>query len=1194
MSQWQFPPSVLKFVLCAFARDEFVNLKNLVSKIICQRWMPLILLPLLCSLIYAAPEASPTGASDEVFRQLLYLPAPTPRTSAPDEEAEKQNKRPPDFYDGAHVPPDNAPDADLLDYWERWADTSNHEGLRPSDVVRERLLAACEDAPERLPRLLSFMPDTEEASDRIKKLYDAAQGDARFDDGWRKSVREWLMMHSKYFLSDLMGLAQKAKDKDGYIDKDEALNALANVDWESAAPLLQTLSGGSQPRVAAQALKLLYQHAVEEKDSADEEKYRARLQAVAADRNAPAKARDTVIEALSFTEWPGRDEWYLSLFADDTLREPTDGSYLYSPLTTLFNRDPDKWIPVMAKLVESKDPAVRQNAANCLVDYVNSHPRRDAILPVLRWLSDPDWLDINGTERAWFMQHMNDVEIPESVPGLIWIVENEKSNRMWAARTLAHYKDPRAIPALKKALADEQNESYREYIIEGLLASGGITEAEQLSALEAYALKLTTEEGRQELERYGFDESNPLPPTVSIGKYLARQKEPPEALVRATLARVESLQRMNPAQARALLGVIQGWQSRLVDLDMLHRIGAGNADATMIANALERREKLRTTVAAELQSLVGAGGAPQGVAAVLLEDALLAQNILGTGDEATQIALLACARLVQMPLPVAQVGALLRSKNANLSLAAERYLLAEDSPLARELLWEHHPQQAFITGWRENIRLISENNFAAMDKAEEKLRAELLKPEDAPLEIFALLGDDEQPLYVLRVYARRAVYTHYEEARYSERVITGAELNRFRTFVTSNNVAELGPQFGFCRHDCWVAEFLMLKRQRGRRVFSHQGSGAWVTLLANFDMLGGDGAKIHYRLEDEIKGLEVLYADDTLPVKDVWQRGDDLRVRVEREATLEEDKQEAEENDESDEVVDIAAARVARRRRQVERARARISWRPFKDGKLGEATSPPEGCATFDENRLEIDDNAFPSHLNSHLAQAVSGDFVVLAGDLSEGGLWKKAAGQQAVRISSGEGVYANPIVTPDGQWAIAAKAESNWGEPNDVVRFNLKTGREYRVNLPPAKDFEPLMYVAAQGRVLLRRAQGNDDEKNSDASSSPEFYLLDAATGRTQPVTGVFEPLQEEGRGFLQPTGRPFEVWAAIPDKALNQTRVGRYSLKDFSFEVRLVVPHLTFESADMWADEGGAKLYIVYEGQLLRLPLPASPPAK
>lgn len=1169
--------------------------------------MPGRLTPLLLAALAAAALAQPgvSGAgshvqdkapsgrtADEVFRQLLYMPAPTPRAAQTEGAEPAEEARPANFYAQNQAPPDDAPTKDLVDYWERWAGSSGRERPKPSEAVRRRLLAACEAGPESLPRLIALLPDAPETAERVKKLYDAAQGDERFDEGWRKAVREWLQFNSAYFLSDLLSAARKAGDKAGYVDKEEALKALAKVDWGSAEPLLRSLSGGGQPRTAALALALLHRHALDAKDSAGEEHFRSLLQSVASDRSAPARARDTAVDELSQTQWPGRDDWYLSLFTDKTLLQPTDGHYLFSPLTALFDGDPDRWIPVMAKLVESNDPAVRQNAASCLVQYATNRPRRDAILPVLRWLSDPDWLDIGGTQYAWFMQAMDDVAIPESVPGLIWIVEHDESNRRWAARTLAHYKDPRAVPALKKALADEKDQDDRHFILQGLVASGGLTEPEQLAALEAYAAKIAAGQ-RAETEPYHSAGEEPLPLPLSIGNYLARQEDAPESLVRAVLARAGVLRKKNPAQARALLGVAEGWQARQVEVDMLRRIGAGAADAATIANALERRARLRETVTAELQLLAGAGGAARGVAAVLLADDALTQAVLDLHDKEAQVALLACARLTQTPLPVAQVGTLMRGKSPSLQLAAERYLLAEDSAEARALLWARHAGEAFVTGWRENIPLIGGNDFSAMGRAEERLRAELFRGEDAPVEIFALLGNDERPSRVLRVYRDRAVYTHNEDAaRYREAVVTAEQLSRFRQFLAASNLPDMGPRLAPCHHDCWASEFLSLRREAGRRVFSHQGLGGWMNVIFNFDALSGEGAKVHYRLADKVKGLEVLVADDSLTVRDVWQRGDDVRVLVERGETAEEAaRRQREEDEESEEDEDDATSQhVKRRRQEFERESARVSWRSFDGGRLSAAVPRPEGYSTPKEEWMSVDWGKFPVHLNGRPARARAGNYFVLAGAPGEGGLWKVAPGREPVRLG-GEGAYANPLTTPDGVWAVAARADSDWGRPNDLVRFDLRTGREYRVNIPPAEQFNPVAYVASQGRVLLRRARDEGERREPAGPASPEFYLLDVATGQTQSVTGVFEPLMQEGDRGLQAAVGPGEFWAAVPDRGKHETRVGRYSTKDFTFRTLLVVPHITFESFQMWVDEAGAKLYVVYDGQLLRLPMPKAP---
>ena len=921
---------------------------------------------------------------------------------------------------------------------------------------------------------------------------------------------------------------------------------------------------------------------------------RARLQAIASDRNAPALARYTAVEELTTTEWAGRDVWYLSLFADETLMRPTEGSVLFTPLTTLSDSDPDRWIPVMTKLVESKDAAVRHNAAFCLAYHAMYHPRRDAILPVLPWLYDPEWLPIHSSEYTMFVGKLDEADVPESVPALIWFVEHNEHEARWIATTLGHYRDPRAVPVLRRALARETSDYGRQNIFEALADSGGLPEEEQLAGLEAYVAKLDDAEGSgKDVSRYRASDEVSLPLPVSLGHYLALKNEVPDSLARAALARAEALRKKSPTRSRLMLRVIEGWQSKQVELDMVRRIGAGAADADTITKALERRAKLRESVRPELYLLAGGGGTPQGVAAVILEEEALARGVLESDDAGARLALLACARLAQAPLPVAQVGALLRNKNPLLALAAERYLLAEDGAEARALLLARHPGEAFVTGWRENVQLIGGSDFSAMGRAEEKLREELYGKDDAPLEIIALMSNEERPSRVLRVYASRAVYTEYEDdSRYRERAVAPEEVERFKDLLAAGSILDSGPRFGPCHYDCWAAEFFSVRREGGRRVFIHAGVGASLDFTGVFNVFGREGAIVRYNLEDEIEGLEILYSGESLSIEDVWQKGGDLRVLARREATLEEEVRERAEADEDEEEFGeqdgaLALARHRRREHEREREKERASWRAFAAGKLGAAVARPEGYSTLDEAALDVDEDEFPSNFNSNLARAAVGDSYVLAGGEDEG-IWKKSPGHAAVRVGGDGGVYADPVVTPDGAWAVAAKAAENWAEPSGVVRFDLRTGREYPVSLPPAKQFAPVAYVAAHGKILLRRARDEyGDVKESDGPAAPEFYLLDPATGRTQQVSGVFEPLLQEGKRALQPTGRPDEFWAAVPGRAKNETRVGLYSVRDFSFRALLTVPHIKFDSFEMWADESASKLLVVYRGQLLRLPL-------
>jgi hypothetical protein len=97
------------------------------------------------------------------------------------------------------------------------------------------------------------------------------------------------------------------------------------------------------------------------------------------------------------------------------------------------------------------------------------------------------------------------------------------------------------------------------------------------------------------------------------------------------LTRATILKKSNQPLAQSLLEIAQQWQSRQVDLDMIHRIAAGTADAKTIANALSRREKLREALGTELQSLMASNGSAQGIAAVVLDDSAFIQSLLSSG-----------------------------------------------------------------------------------------------------------------------------------------------------------------------------------------------------------------------------------------------------------------------------------------------------------------------------------------------------------------------------------------------------------------------------------------------------------------------------------------------------------------------------------------------------------------------------------
>jgi hypothetical protein len=154
------------------------------------------------------------------------------------------------------------------------------------------------------------------------------------------------------------------------------------------------------------------------------------------------------------------------------------------------------------------------------------------------------------------------------------------------------------------------------------------------------------------------------------------------------------------------------------------------------------------------------------------------------------------------------------------------------------------------------------------------------------------------------------------------------------------------------------------------------------------------------------------------------------------------------------------------------------------------------------------------------------------------------------------------------------------------AVRINLQTGKEYKINLPPADKFYPIAVVPSQNKILLYRTKDENSRFKSNPSPTiPEYYLLDVATGTTQAVKGDFRPLEEKSYRPLQPTENQGEVWAAVYDEKTKMTQIGRYDTKTFGYKPILQIPDIALSSKEILVDEKMGKVYFVYQGHLLAL---------
>jgi len=97
----------------------------------------------------------------------------------------------------------------------------------------------------------------------------------------------------------------------------------------------------------------------------------------------------------------------------------------------------------------------------------------------------------------------------------------------------------------------------------------------------------------------------------------------------------------------------------------------------------------------------------------------------------------------------------------------------------------------------------------------------------------------------------------------------------------------------------------------------------------------------------------------------------------------------------------------------------------------------------------------------------------------------------------------------------------------------------------------------------------------------------MDPETGAVASLNGEARPLSGQTFRPLQPAAKPNQFWAAMPSESSGNTVVGVFDSRLFRFTPVLKLPKINFDSMDMWVDETEIKIYFVYSGHLLRVPL-------
>jgi hypothetical protein len=174
------------------------------------------------------------AAPEDPIDALLRLPAPPPPNPLV--------ARPGNRYEAVALtnpPGDDAPIEELLEYWAMQQRSIASMQFHPemSDKVFDRLTAEIEKDPTKLASLLGSFAMNERSADFIKRMYDGS-----LDAATRKIAKEWLVVNSKYFTSELYQRASTVRDTESYLANHDELLQLARIDYDRAKPLIDRLA----------------------------------------------------------------------------------------------------------------------------------------------------------------------------------------------------------------------------------------------------------------------------------------------------------------------------------------------------------------------------------------------------------------------------------------------------------------------------------------------------------------------------------------------------------------------------------------------------------------------------------------------------------------------------------------------------------------------------------------------------------------------------------------------------------------------------------------------------------------------------------------------------------------------------------------------------------------------------------------
>jgi hypothetical protein len=809
---------------------------------------------------------------------------------------------------------------------------------------------------------------------------------------------------------------------------------------------------------------------------------------------------DYTIKSLLLSDWQGKLDFFKELVLLPHLS--SDDVYSYSQ----FN--PDILVPALIDCLKTTDEVTKDKIVAALASYAGQDTREDILRALLPWLSNPAWSNAPELKRLRVIQGLDSFSIPESVPGLLWVVENdpEASNVRYALETLVFYKPTNIKDIVQNSIQSMSDQSYREQSIRLALRLNIFSSEQILQSIRKYIEFVSTEEGQTQWNERTYSDE-PLINWEYVLGYHGQQTQAPEIQNRI----IASLLSSKTVSNEELLNIVF-WQNEKLDNFIVKRLAAGSANADLVYSLLKKRRSFSAGTRSELKSYVKQSSYVAGIAAVLLNDPKLLQDIISQGENESLTSMLALARLVRAPIDLKNVNQLQFSDDPFLAKAAKLYLEAEDSASARKFRQSAESDEILILGARSSFDP-GHVSFGDLDNWEHRLQT-IQTSQDAD-QVIALLSAGfwgNRGQIVVTVYQDTAKITLYEDnGRFRFRELSKIELTEMLNFIHTNNIDGLGPHTPDI-HDGMQYEYVHITPEFGRRVFinnpGHNNDIYTKLTKVFFELKKAGNYKLDYAVRETERSLTIMDKQD---IPNEWT----------------EHKRQAKS------FVNVCDSEFS-------------SWQ----------TLSPKGHLVYKNN-----------------------DFFYC----------KDNSLVKAVDIETRKyGRY--PLITPDGNWLIAAKTDTHWGVPNYLVKLDLQSGVEQRLNFDEADNLDPLIWLKSQQKALIVRSK-DAHSYNKSKSKGPikaEYYLYDPNSDQQERVEGDFYGISAVYENKLVPTGEPNTVWMSRGQQFEGiKCVIGKYNYDTFTFTPIKTIDEFYVDSKNIWVDPTETYVYAEMEHEVLRFKL-------